>query len=184
MPKMNWNGVEESAGGSFEQLEPGGYVCVITRVEHVPEKQYVRIYWDVKEGPRAGINASSQWPPADIMSYKERALPMAKHKLHVLADANPGFKSSVAFDNDDWAAFEGKLFGAVIRKRLYTRRDGTDGEGIEVGAWKRPDEIRAGQWKPMAPRDTRTGGTHAEAPAPTATYDAAKADVYDDDIPF
>lgn len=183
MPKINWGAVEESAGGEgFRMPEPGGYVCRITRVEHVADRQYCRVYWDVAEGDCAGCFADSQWPPSDVMSYKPNALPMTKHKLHVLADDNPGFRPSVAWDNDDWAAFEGKAFGAVLRKRLYTRRDGTDGEGVEIGAWKRADEIRSGQWRPMAPRDQRT--TQAQRPPMAPTYDAKAADVYDEDIPF
>ena len=122
----------------------------------------------------------------DIMSYKPNALPMTKHKLHVLADDNAGFRSSAAFNSDDWDAFVGKRFGAVLRKRIYTKKNGQSGEAIEIGAWKRCDEIRSGQWKPMAPRDQTTGGNGGAMPIPAQApaYDAAKADVYDEDIPF
>ncbi len=188
MPNVNWSTVEESAGGTFRMPEPGGYICVITGVKSVPEKQYVGIMWDIAEGEFKGCYESSQYPPMDIMSYKPNALPMTKHKLHVLADDNAGFRSSAAFNSDNWDAFVGKRFGAVLRKRIYTKKNGQSGEAIEIGAWKRCDEIRSGQWKPMAPRDQTTGGNGGTAPIPTPaqapTYDAAKADVYDEDIPF
>lgn len=182
MPKINWGNVDESTGdGGFRTPEPGGYVCRIITIEPHDDRQYVMAYWDIAEGEYKGCYADSQWPPRDVMSYKPTALPITKHKLHVLTDANPGFDAQAAFDTDNWAAFAGKVFGAVLRKTMYTKRDGSDGEGIEVGTWKRPDEIRAGAWKPMAPRDTRE---RKPEPKPAqSSYDSA-ASVYDDDLPW
>lgn len=183
MPNINLSNVEENDMGGFEHIEPGGYVLVIRTAEHVPDKQYVRFVWDVAEGPCKGAYAKSSWPPADIASYKEKALPLLKHKLHVLADCNPGFDAEGAFQRDDWTAFTGKVFGAVVRKRLYTRNDGTPGEGIEIGAWKRVDEIREGKWSPMGPRDARDKGP-APVAAPSAEAVAAAQALADDDLPF
>lgn len=180
MPKVNLQGVEESTGEGFEMLEPGGYVCHITAVVDMPDKQYVMIYWDVHEGERTRMFEKSEWPPYDIASYKETALPMLKHKLHVLADDNPGWNVEDDFQNDRWENFKGKVFGAVVRKRIYTRRDGTDGEGIEIGLWKRAAEIRSGDFKPMKPRDTRDKEAQAK---PVVSVEAVQA-ISDDDIPF
>jgi hypothetical protein len=155
MPKVDFSGVEEVTGGGFSQLEPGAYICEITAMEAHPEREYVFIQWDVAAGPCAGFFKGSQYPPRDVMSWKQSALGMAKHKLHVLMDANGGWRSDVAFENDDWQAFVGKRFGAVVRKRLYTNAAGADREGIEIGAWKTPEQIEAGDWKPMEPRDQR-----------------------------
>ena len=182
MPNTNWNGVKESTG-AFRTPEPGGYVCIITKVEAVPSKSYAKFSWDIAEGEYANCYADSNWPPMDIVSWKDGALPMTKHKLHVLADDNPDFTPSKAWANDDWQAFVGKRFGAVLRKRLYTKSNGQDGEGIEIGAWKRTDEIRSGSWSHMAPRDTREAKP-AEPTLPVPTYDATAASVYDEDVPF
>ena len=146
MPEINWGDVEEAAGGEYRTPEPGGYVCRITHMEHVPEKEYYKVYWDVVDGEYAGCYEGSQYPPVEYMSYKQSALGYTKKRLHVLADSNPGFKPTVAFNGGDANAFVGKVFGAVLRKRLYTNeRTGRDGEGIEIGTWKTPDEIRSGQ---------------------------------------
>ena len=76
----------------------------------------------------------------------------------------------------------------MLRRRLYTRKDGTDGEGVEIGRWILPEDVRSGNWSPMAPRDTREA---AQAPAAAPAQPAADpspqggvADVYDEDIPF
>ena len=142
----------------------------MTRVE-VPEgRDYAFFEWDVAEGPDAMHYANANFPPRDVVSWKERALPMLKHKLHVLADSNPGFDAEGAFYRDQWEQFSGKQFGAVIRKRLYTY-NGQDREGVEVGRWITPDEVRAGQWKPMEPRDTRTAKPAQPAKPAMATED-------------
>ena len=170
MPRINLSSVNESTG-ERATLEPGGYVLKVTGVKHTPGDDKLFLEWDVAEGPDGLFYADANFPPRDVMSWKERALPMLKHKLNVLAEANPGFDAEGAFYRDDWDAFRGKQFGAVIRKRLYTKNDGTDGEGIEVGRWLSPDEVRAGSFKPMAPRDTRTAKPKAPARPAIATED-------------
>ena len=193
MPRINLASVNEQTGERMT-LEPGGYVCRIIGVEEVPGRDYVRFKWDVAEGPSAGIYKDSDWPPADIVSWKQTALGMLKHKLKVLAEANPTklhvlvdpntheFATVAEFDQDDWDAFVGCTFGAVVRKRLYTY-NGNDREGIEVGAWKSPQDIREGNWKPMAPRDQRE--THHDQTFPQAARPAQQqAALADEDIPF
>ena len=196
MPRVNLSSVGESTG-EFKQLENGGYVVTITAVRSDPANQRIFIDLDIAEGPCAGFYRHSQYPLDDVMSYKETALGMLKHKLHVLADANPGrlhayadnkgkFAGISEFDNDQFDAFVGCVFGAVVRTRLYTNGRGEDRSAPEVGAWKSPDDIRAGKWTQMEPRDTRTGAKAKPAPAaPTkAAYDSSAADVYDEDVPF
>lgn len=175
MPNINLDNVEESTG-AFEQLPPGAYVCVITRIEPHEDRQYWFCEWDVAEGQYAGFHKDSNFPPKDVMSYKESALGMLKHKLHVLTDDNEGFDAEAAFKADDLEAFRGKKFGAIIRKRLYTNANGDDREGIEIGRWVRTEEVRAGNLKELPPRDTR--GVTA-TPAPTPAIQLA-----DEDIPF
>lgn len=171
MPYVNLSNVTESDGARSFDIEPGAYVLFVTRVEPHPERQYAFVEWDVADGPDAMHYANSNFPPRDVVSWSERALPILKHKLHVLADANPGFDAEGAFYRDQWEQFSGKQFGAVIRKRLYSKRDGSDGEGVEVGRWITPAEVRAGQWKPMEPRDTRTARPAQPAKPAMATED-------------
>ena len=186
MPKVDFSKVEETSGGGFQQLPEGAYIMRIERIEPHDKEQYVFVEWDVASGEWADWARGSNFPPRDVISWKnDAALGMAKHKLHILTDDNPGFDAETAFYNDDWRAFEGKVFGAVIRKRLYTKKDGTDGEGIEIGTWKRVSEVKTGDWKPMRPRDTRDAKAQAAtAELPVETPKPGVTDVYDEDIPF
>lgn len=177
MPNVNLTTVTESTG-TFAKLAPGGYVCKITSVEMAPDRQLWWVAWDVAEGADKDIFATSNFPPRDCWSYKESALGMIKHKLHVLTDSNPGFDADAAYKPDSNGTdhperFVGRLFGAVVRERLYTRKDGTDGTGIEVGAWVTAADVRSGNFQPLKARDCRTHS--APAPAP---------EVAEDDIPF
>ena len=176
MPRVDLTNVQESTG-EYEMPSPGGYVLKITRMEPHPEKKYVFVGWDIAEGPMADHYKDSQWPPNDVMSYTENALGILKHKLHVLADDNPGFDAERAFNDDEWDAFRGKVFGAVLRLRLYTGKDGSDRTGIEIGRWYRTQEIRGGEFKPMPPRDTRDKTTPTVPQPP-------RIELADDDIPF
>lgn len=45
----DWNSTQEAAEGG-SRLDPGGYVCMIVRVENVPEKEYLKVFFDVAEG--------------------------------------------------------------------------------------------------------------------------------------
>lgn len=196
MPRLSeaWNNIQESTG-TFMDIEPGAYVLVITKAEPVERKQYVRFYWDVAEGPFKGTYAQSQWPPSDIASWKDSALGMLKHKMHVLADSNPGFQPTVAFDNDNWQEFVGKRFGAVVRKRLYTagpdsKNPGADREALEVAGWFTPQQIANHDYSDslLNPRDQRkrgsAGAAATTASVPQSFQTAPQEDVYDEDLPF
>ena len=193
MPRINLASVSESTG-ERATLEPGGYVLKVTGVKHTPRDDKLFLEWDVAEGPMAGTFKDSEWPPRDCMSWKPTALGMLKHKLKVLAEDNPNklhmlvdpttkeFATVAEFDQDDFDAFVGCTFGAVVRKRLYTY-NGQDREAVEVGAFKRAQDIRDGNWKPMAPRDQRE--THHDQPFPQAARPAQQqAAMYDSDVPF
>ena len=146
-------GVQESTGG-FADIEPGAYKLVITKVEPKVAQQYVRIYWDVAEGPRKGAYAQSQYPPSDVLSWKESAFGMLKGKLHRIwqcnpqrlhasNDANGKFLMVDEFEAESFDALVGCRFGAVVRRRLYTagpnsKTPGADRTAIEVARYLSP----------------------------------------------
>jgi hypothetical protein len=174
--------------GPSNYLPAGNYVCAITtaRVEQTRSTgaDMLVIELDVAEGERKGAYAQSQYPPSDVLSWKDAALGMLKHKLHVLADHNPGFQSSIAFDNDDWQAFVGKRFGAVVRRRLYTagpnsKSPGADRHQMEIAAYLSPDDLAANKFNRnlLEDRDQRDPQAKA-AQAPAST------EIADEDIPF
>ena len=202
-------GVQESTGG-FSDIEPGAYKLVITKVEPKVAQEYVRIYWDVADGPRKGAYANAGFPPSDVLSWKETALGMLKGKLHRIYQCNPQrlhatndsegkFLMVDEFEAGDFNALVGCRFGAVVRRRLYTagpnsKTPGADKTAVEVAAWMSPAELAEGKWSKnlLNDRDQRDK-TKAAQPAQqsgVATVPAsfsegmADPDLASEDIPF
>lgn len=179
MPKIDLTNIQENSGGGSYDVEPGGYVAVVTDFDEHADRQYVRFSFDIAEGPSKGIYAKSQYPIGDVMSWKsDGALGMTKHKLHMFADSNPNFDSNTAFQSDAWGQFVGKVVGIVVRERLYTKRDGSDGKGVEVASLTTPAAIRSGDFVVPGPRDARANASSGTAvpnpPAAAATSDRPK----------
>ena len=203
-------GVQESTGG-FADIEPGAYKLVITKVEPKEGEQYVRIYWDVAEGPRKGAYANAGFPPSDVLSWKDTALGMLKGKLHRIYLCNPQrlhatndsegkFLMVNEFDAGDFGALVGCRFGAVVRRRLYTagprsKTPGADKATVEVARYLTPEEFRDHDWPEslLEDRDQRDktaqqptiGGGQvvgAQAQVP-ASFDQTP-DLYGEDVPF
>jgi hypothetical protein len=201
-------GVQESTGG-FADIEPGAYKLVITKVEPKVDQQYVRIYWDVAEGPRKGAYANAGFPPSDVLSWKDAALGMLKGKLHRIYLCNPQrlhatndtegkFLMVDEFEAGSFDALVGCRFGAVVRRRLYTagpnsKTPGADRTAIEVARYLTPDEFRNHDWPEslLEDRDQRDktqaqpqggvgGGQVVRAPEGFGDVQG----VYDEDVPF
>lgn len=214
MPKLfdSLAGVQESTGG-FADIEPGAYKLVITKVEPHEAQQYARLFWDVADGPRKGAYANAGFPPSDVLSWKDTAYGMLKGKLHrihqcnprrlhALTDAEGRFASLQEFEDDDWQAFVGCRFGAVVRRRLYTagpnsKSPGADRVQMEVARYLTPEEFRDGDWPEslLEDRDQRDkaqaqpgagGGQVAggrQAPQVPQGFGEVTG-VYDEDVPF
>ena len=195
MPKLStlWKDIDEMSGSGFSDVEPGLYELVITKCEPHDDQQYFEIAWDVATGERKGAYASSQYPPTTRVYWRERALGFLKHRLHVLADWNPGFRSTVAFETDQWQQFVGKRFGAVVRKRLYTagpnsKNPGADRYSMEIAAWLNPEDFKAGKFNKNLLNDNdqrEQGALPTQQQTVPADFGAQPvADVYDEDVPF
>lgn len=197
MPNVSFDGITESTGG-FANIEPGAYVLKITQMKDDAAHKFVRVYWDVAEGPFAGTYASSQYPPSTIMGYgDDRAKSYTLHKLHVIADSNGATQDAVemAFRMDDWKRFIGKKFGAIVRRRLYTagpnsKTPGADRYDVDVAAWLTPAEIAGGKWNKslLADKDQRDKSQQPAQQQVTQVPDSfqpgGSTDLYDEDVPF
>lgn len=166
MPNIDLSNVRESSGGGSYNLEPGGYVMEVIDYEIQNARQYVRLRFDVAEGPRKGTYANAQWPISDVMSWKEAAKPMLKQKLRVLSESNPGWNAEDAFINDRWGEFLHKRVGAIVRGRKYTKKDGSDGEGCEIYQLCSVEQVAAGDFVVPGPKDDRKGSKADAAPNP------------------
>lgn len=188
MPKISWNDVIESRGGGVSALPSGAYKCAITKAEFVTTKKGAAalvVVWDVAEGEHKGHFSGAFFEGKDFrhndyLMLEGKALGMTKHKLHALADANPGFKPTAAIDADQAQPFVGKTCYLLLQERKYTY-NGRDQSEVNVVDWLSPEEFRAGDYKVPETLDER----EAQPAAPTVHAPSAPVvDVADDDIPF
>ena len=170
MKVKNWNLIEESKTNTI--LEPGGYVCRITAVQDVPDREYLWIVYDVAEGPNAGIYSglgiADDWKHRFTRSYKDTAEGMFKAFINRVQESNRGFM----WNMQDEQQFVGKEIGLVFGKELYTNDKGEDKERTVVAYVCASQDIRNGDFKVPADKDKRTN------------VSSAPAGGYYDDLPF
>lgn len=169
MPNIDLSGITEAtgAGGNYH-LKPGGYVLRVIDYEVQFRRQYVRLKFDVAEGPCAGTFANAMWPISDIVSWSDKSLPYLKAKLRAFAESNDNWDSVDAFKRDAWHEFVGKRVGAVVRDRIYTGRDGSDKTGNEIYQLCPVSKIASGEFVVPGAKDDRKGAEQAAPNPPTA----------------
>lgn len=176
----NWAIIEESNPSTM--LEPGGYVCRITGVQDVPEKEYLWIIYDVIEGEKAGIyggmGADDEWKHRFTRSYKDSAAGMFKAFLNRLEESNK--MGPRPFSVEQWQVYSderqlvGLEIGLVFGKELYTTERGEDKERTVVSGVYASQDIRSGNYKVPEPKDRRTqvastaAASYGSAPVPFA----------------
>ena len=129
MRKINdWENIKENS--DFKRLEPGAYICAIKAVEDVPEKEYLKIYFDIVKGDNKGYfqklydsdtRKDKKWPIAGtlIRSYKESALSMFKGFITAIEKSNKNYKWS--FDEKSLVK---KYIGLIIADEEYLNQKG------------------------------------------------------------
>lgn len=175
MKRINWELVEESKPSTM--LPPGGYVCRITDVHDVPEKEYVWVVYDVIEGEHAGIysgmGADEEWKHRFTRSYKDTARGMFKAFVSRVEESNRGFK----WDGEHETQFVGKEIGLVFQTEQYTTDKGEDKERTVVVGVEAAQDVRNGDFYMPKPRDRR------KKVEPRDQAPEAVAGAYDD-VPF
>lgn len=184
MKNINLDAVQEAQ--EFERLGPGGYVCGIVRAEDVPGKEYLRIEFDIADGPFKNYFRNMRdrlaldgWPAAGVLyrSYKESALPFFKQFITSVQVSNAGY----VFKNDE-STLVRKLFGVVMGEEEYEKNDGTVGTRLKAATVRSVKAIREGDFKvPAIKKLTRSA----------SGYSAHNADQFvpisadnDEDLPF
>lgn len=146
----NFDKIQES--GSFEKLPVGGYIIKILAVDDVPEKEYLKIFFDINDGEKKGFfqkafkedtRAEKKWPNAGsfIRSYKEKALPMFKGFTNAMENSNKGYKW-----NFDEKSLVNKVVGVVIGEEEYVNQKGQVRTRTYVSAVRSVDTIKKGEF--------------------------------------
>lgn len=183
MKNINWDDVQEASENS--RLAPGGYICGIVAAEDFPQKEYLRIGFDIAEGDqknyfrqlRERLDLDS-WPfdGSFIRSYKEKARPFFKAFLTSLELSNRGFK----FNNDE-RALTRKLFGAVLGEEEYLSNDGKLKTRLYVYQIRSVKAIRDGDFKVPELKKLKSQAS-INNPAPAADFPLLEDD--DAELPF
>lgn len=172
----NTKWTEVSAAGSSSMLPAGGYVAVITGVEDVESKEYLRFTYDIAEGGHKGFFESDDRPYTHqfVRSYKEKAAGFMKKFLECVEASNANFKLD-GWDNEP-NDLVGKLVGIVVQREDYTNASGEDRARMNVEDFAKADDIRGGRFKLPEPKDSRGGASDGGGQGDSSVYDA--------DIPF
>ena len=144
------------ASGEFERLAPGGYVIKITGAEDAKDeqgnlKEYLRITFDIAEGPEKGRykdeTPDNAYRHQFIRSYKDKALGMFK-AFTVAIDESNGSKITDQIETGfDERALIGKILGVVIGYEEYEANDGRTKERMRIVSCMSADRIRKGGFK-------------------------------------
>lgn len=184
--KFNWSEINEPATG-YADLPTGGYVCKV--VDAWEEQNYtsnfgdtydrIVVLFDVAEGEYADFFATNEKPDFThqhefrITDDESRVDERDRWRYHQFLDR---FLPAVKASNDvhgvaDVAHLKGLLFGATIRHRYYTKRDGSDGNTLQIQGFYAADSIRDGSFKEPTDLDKRE--TRKSAPN-ALSYDDAE----------
>ena len=163
MRKLNLDKVQEFT--PFEKVEAGGYICGIYAVEDVPEKEYLKISYDIVEGDKKGfyskLKKEKGWElPRMIASYKESALPFFKGTITSIEKSNKGFK----FDNDE-TKLVGKKVGLVLYERERINNKGKKVVELAVDKAHSIDAIKSGDFE-IPERETVADVVEQKSPSP------------------
>ena len=129
MKQIDMTNVQEA--GEFTTLPAGAYVCVITAVEDVAAKEYLKVSYDIAHGDFKGYYKGMRenhpdwaWIGAYVKSYKPAALPMFKRFCSAVSKSNGNFVFDGGAVNADEKTLIGKQLGIVLREEEYYSNSG------------------------------------------------------------
>ena len=164
----NWENIQEST--TFKRLKPSGYICKILKVEDHPDKEYLKIYFDVNGGEDKGYFKSQfekdtrkerKWPNAGtfIRSYKDSAASMFKGFTNAIERSNKGYQW-----NFDEKTLVNKVVGLIIADEQYQNQKGQVRVRNYVAAVRSVETIEKGEYEIPALKELTTTKT-TTAPA-------------------
>lgn len=178
-------------------IEPGAYICQITDVEDVEEKQYLKVYFDiVEEGKFKGHFKKIEEQFGDkrgviYRSYKRKALPFFKAFITAVEKSNDGYEW-----NWNEESLVNKYVVVVFGEEEYLPKDAehiNDTRTIvkpqdtrSIQAYKNGD-IKTPKVKKMTESEKKEMWVyHGNSPEDTGTpsSDLDDIDVAEDDLPF
>lgn len=191
MRKLNWNNIQASTDGEFEQLPPGGYVVRILDMVDNDSKEYVEVIWDIAEGQYKD-RYSDEWGKSHpyahhlFMSYKDAALGMLKGRLEAIQASNPGFDPFAAWDAGRLDMFRSRLVGINLQEEEYMSREDQLRTRMNVCQVVPADDVRQGKVKVRQKKklEGQQGGAPSSSPMAAPARPVSYAPVNEDEVPF
>lgn len=165
----NWENIQDST--SFKRLTPNGYIVKILNVEDHPDKEYLKIYFDIVKGDDKGYfkkqydgdtRKERKWPNAGafIRSYKDSAASMFKGFINAIEKSNKGYQW-----NFDEKTLVNKVVGLIIADEQYQNQKGQVRVRNYVAAVRSVETIEKGEYEIPALKELTTTKATTTAPA-------------------
>lgn len=129
MKKVDLSNVQEST--NFTSPSAGAYICKITSVDDIEEKEYLKVGYDIIEGEFAGYYEKGraehpdwEWFGKFTKSYKTKALPMFKRFCSAVSKSNANYTFDGGAANSDEKTLIGKKIGLLFQEEEYYGNDG------------------------------------------------------------
>jgi len=129
MKKIDMTNVQEA--GERARIPAGAYICKITAAKDYPDKEYLKVYYDIATGDFANYYSQLRADHPDwesvgayYKSYKTTALPMFKRFCSAVSKSNGNFVFDGGNVNSDESTLAGKLIGLVFREEEYYSNSG------------------------------------------------------------
>lgn len=142
----NFDEIQEAGNSVYKPLPAGGYVAYITKVEDVPEKEYLRFEFDIMGGEFADyglkcLERNGFTPLRFIRPYKEKSAGFFKGFIKCIEQNNPGF----VWDWDEKKLLN-KHFGVVLGEEEYRKQNGSIGTRLNVARTVSANDILNGKF--------------------------------------
>ena len=137
MKQIDMSNIKEASEPT--RLPAGAYICTICNVEDFPDREYLKVTYDIAQGDYRGYYKSLRdehpdwsWVGSYVKSYKQKALPMLKRFCSAVSKSNNGFVFDGGAVNSDEKTLIGKSVGLVLREEEYYRNDGEKSTKLTV----------------------------------------------------
>lgn len=129
MRKIDMTDIKEA--GEFRRPSAGAYICKITDVEDIKDKEYLKVYYDIDDGPFKGYYTETRtahpdwlWMGAYVKSYKPTALSLFKRFCSAVSKSNGNFVFDAGEVNAEEKTLVGKRIGLVFQDEEYMSNTG------------------------------------------------------------
>ena len=152
MKKLDLTNISEA--GESKRISAGAYICKFVGVEDIPEKEYLKIDFDVTDGEfkdyfKESAERLGSWPYGGSYrrSYKPTALPFFKRMCSAISKSNGNFVFDGGQVNADEKTLIGKRVGIILGEEEYIGNDGNVKVRTYVYSEKSVDDILKGNFK-------------------------------------